>query len=258
MGLLISVSNNTPLEDSSASVVVQSAGQGVFFSDNFNGGITGWSELGSNVRHIASGGIDGGGYLRVEYRGAGTAAYVVKKNVDSFNLNEVYIKFDFRQSKSGENGGSKFLKLFGKINQPVGYANSTFVLNYASNKLTEVGYGNGSATVNDAQQLIRYGGNPTDPAVVMQVAKGVFDPGANIWHNQQVYMKYSTNGNRDGVYKVWIDGILWVHATNVKNRHDSNSREFGQIRLADYNNGNNGGTFDLDYDNVVMSRDFIA
>ena len=68
-------------------------------------------------------------------------------------------------------------------------------------------------------------------------------------------MKYNSDDKRDGVIKVWIDGELRLHATNVKNRHNANIPEFQQVRLADYTSSSK--TWSLSYDDVQMSTEFI-
>ena len=116
-----------------------SAQSEVIFQDNFDsytGAITGWNYVGTNVTLQTSGCISNSKCAKVAYTGKGTAPYTLSKDVSSRNLSEVYVKFNFKVDNPA--GGSKFLKLFGKGLDPEGYANSTFGLDYDSNKLSRV------------------------------------------------------------------------------------------------------------------------
>lgn len=230
----------------------------VIFQDDFDdytGEITNWS-VGSKVSIDSSGGIDGSQAARVHYDQSGTSGYWFSKNVQSHNLDEVYIRFYFKMDKPS--GGSKFLKLFGQKDEPRGYANTTFAINYYSGKLEEISYGDGSGTSNDTQAVIKYNGQHTDGSVEVLKATESFDGADGNWHCFEAYMKYNSDGKRDGEYQVWIDGTTRIHAVNIKNRHDDNSMFFKNIDLANYCHSNFETPWNLWYDNVVISTKRIG
>jgi hypothetical protein len=66
-------------------------------------------------------------------------------------------------------------------------------------------------------------------------------------------MRYNSNDQRDGAYRVWVDGQERVHVTNVKNRHNNNSLYFDNIQLANYCDVAYTQPFHVWYDNFVIS-----
>ena len=232
---------------------LSSAQAEIIFEDDFDSyqdEITGWS-TGSNIYLQKSGCVDNSACAKVAYTGAGTGPYWFGKDVSAENLSEIYVKFDFKVDNPS--GGSKFLKLFGKKDSEGGYANTTFAINYNSGMLYEVSYGSGVGTVNDTQAIIRYNGTISDKDVSVIHKTGEFDPADNKWHSFEAHMKYNDNGKRNGIYRVWIDGELRLHATNIKNRHDNNSMFFNRVDLANYSNSNQEHDWNLWYDNVVIA-----
>lgn len=230
----------------------------VIFQDDFDGytnSISGWG-AGTNVTLQNNGGIDNSKCARVNYTSKGTGPYYFSKNILSHKLSEIYVRFYFKVDYPS--GGSKFLKLFGESDAPVGYANTTFALNYSSNTLNELSYGDGSGTSNDTQTIIRYSGKAFDSNVNVVKFSNSFDPRDGKWHCFEAHMKYNTNGKRDGVYRVWIDGNLRIHATNVKNRNDKNSMFFRSVDLANYCSDKFENAWNLWYDNVVISTEPIG
>jgi hypothetical protein len=67
-------------------------------------------------------------------------------------------------------------------------------------------------------------------------------------------MRYNTDGNRDGVYKVWVDGTLRLIATNVINKNNSDIRELERISFGDYANQfvNNWSIW---FDDIIISTE---
>lgn len=224
----------------------------IIFEDNFDSytnTITGWSTSDS-ISLQNTGGINNSKCARAYYTRSGTTPYWFSKSVANRNLSEIYVRFYFKVDNPS--GGAKFLKLFGVQNSPSGYANTTFMINYYSGTLYEISYGAGGIE-NDTQTVIRYNGYKTDPNVNIVHASNAFDPRDGQWHCFEAHMKYNDNGQRNGVYQIWIDGQLRIHATNVVNRNDSNSRFFSTVDLANYCHSNFTTPWNLWYDNVVIS-----
>ncbi len=241
-------------------VICKDVGAEIIFQDDFDGysdspANHGWG-VSSNISMVDDQGVNGSRCAMVTYNCSGTSPYWFGVNVSSFNRNALYVRFYFKVDDPS--GGCKFLKLFGKRDQPEGYANTTLAINYYNSLLYEISYGDGSGTTNDTQTIIRYAGKHSDSNVNVLVAEGPFDPRDGKWHFYEFYMKYSDDGKRNGEYKVWIDGQLRVHAVNVKNRHDDNSNEFDSVQLANYCHSNWSHTWHLWYDNVVIADEYIG
>jgi hypothetical protein len=207
---------------------------GIIFEDNFNGYSDsplnhGWSVMGSQVTPANTGGFNNTRGIKITYNHQGYGDFVFNKNIASLKLQEMHVRFYFKVDNPS--GGSKFMKFFG-IRNKNNYANTTFMIQYWNSTLFEISYGNGSSITNDTQAVIRYAGDKiSDNKVKVLVAKGPYDPRDGKWHCFEVYMRYNDNSQRNGEYKVWIDGVLWVHATHVKNRNDLNSPYFGRVEL---------------------------
>jgi hypothetical protein len=233
---------------------------GQFFSDDFDDYADtplnhGWTTMGSQVSVVNTDGHNGTRGILVTYNQKGYDQYVFNKNISSLSLSEIYVRFYFKVDDPS--GGCKFIKFFG-VRDGDNYANTTFMINYTRGTLYEISYGDGSTISNDTQVVIRYSGEHTDANVSVSVSEGEFDPDDDEWHCFEVYMKYNDNDQRNGAYKVWIDGQLWVSATNVKNRHNDNSKIIDRVELAGYTHENLEHTWYLWYDNVVFSDEHIG
>lgn len=231
------------------------------FSDDFETNVAtieGWGTIGSRVSLQTSNCHSGTKCVKVAYSPGGTTAdYLIGKNIAASNLSDIYVQFKFRTDAYAEQG-SKFLKLYNKEDGYTGYARSTFAIQYASGNLYEVSYGDGSGTTNDTQATVRYDGtHPLDPDANVVASTSAFDPSDHNWHTFEARAKYSSDGQRDGLYQVWIDGVLRLHVDNIKNRNDLNSNLYESVELANYNNGTTT-SWNLYYDDVVISSSYIG
>jgi hypothetical protein len=75
------------------------------------------------------------------------------------------------------------------------------------------------------------------------------------WHRIEIYVKYSTGGNANGIMKWWVDGVLNGNYTNLKMVQDGG---FDHVQFAPTFGGNTGDVkTENDYywlDHVHMSR----
>lgn len=246
------------LSDASARIIFQDK----FDNYNTKAEVAANYELGRDVTLDTSQGVNGTKCLRITYSGTAPsdpAMAAINRSIANENLSSIYVRFYFKVSVVNvNNGGCKFLKLFGK-GTSTNYANSTFILNYNHSYLRDIMYGDGSRIENDTQDTIWYSGYHTDPNAVVQVYTQTFVPVVNRWHCYEGYMKYNTNNNRDGEYKVWIDGALRLHARNIKNRHNDNVPYFQSVRLGDYSHtGTYSSNWNIWYDNLVISDQYIG
>lgn len=238
---------------------------GVLFQDNFDSYSDspknhGWGWVGDQVTLNSTSGRNGSHGIVVRYNKNGfPGEHALTKDLASYNGQEIFVRLYFKVGPNPTRG-SKFLKFFGAPASDGKSANTTFALKYESTKLEEISYGDGTSTSNDTQTTIKYDGNITnwsaDPLVVLKKQNGVFNPQDGQWHCFEVRMKYNSNNQRDGAYQVWIDGTLWIDASNVKNRHNSNPF-FSHFNLGDYS-AQPTTDWSIYYDDVVVSTSYIG
>lgn len=229
----------------------------VIFQDNFDGYADspinhGWGALGGNVSAQKGIGYRSSRGIKIAYTKSGTTPYWFGFSIARYTTLEIYVRFYFKIDAT-PTGGCKFLKIFGKTFDPEGYANSTFGLNQWAFTLKALAYGDGSGLRNDTQDIIKFSGSTTDSLVVIKTRSGPFNPVDNKWHTYEGHVKFNSNGKRDGVYDVWIDGIQMVHATNVRNRNDLNSQSIGSVQLGNYCGRTFSTPWNLYIDNVIAS-----
>ena len=185
--------------------------------------------------------------------------------VASLNTESIYI--DFWAKMPGVTGGFKFCKIFGTTNNPVGYANTTFLADYTGidqGGILAVGYGDGSAADNDAQNIIRLTGSGSNigrsygTAVVLtpQMKYWTSSDWGTGWHHFRIHVKFNTgtsssNEVPDGEIYLEIDGKVYVDATGLYNRNPGN----GPISYIGFFGWaqTDPQPFDIWYDNIVIS-----
>lgn len=239
---------------------------GLVFSDDFDYSddfdAHGWSGGGSDKFHHERSGCRTNGCVRIRYDEGGTGPYWFGVPVQDERMQDFTVRFFFRVDGTPALGGCKFFKVFGA--SPAGtsgsYANTTIGLNYHSGSIQDVGYGGGSGLENDAQDLIRLNGaRVTDEEVSVVTSTSTFVPSEGEWHEFRAYMRYNSDGVRDGEYRVWIDGELRVHAENVRNRNDANLAYPRSIDLANYSSRpQRRHDWDLWYDDIEIYRGLVT
>lgn len=214
------------------------------------------------------------GAIRMNY--PAQAAYAGELyNWLNFNVNagqkELYIKFDAKMPNAKH--GLKFLKVFG-INATGGtntVANTTFNLDYTgldNGAMQSVIFGDGTTDVNDAQQSLQLNGsNPSwigrswGNGAAITSAGQFFDSAdwGTGWHTFRFKIKFNTGtsaGNEvnDGEILVSIDGVDYVHATGLFNRHYTNG-DINYLSFGNWTQAPAAGSpaFDVHYDNIFIS-----
>jgi hypothetical protein len=232
----------------------QSAFAQVVLSDDFNSGLSPSWRTGARVSWQASGGMDNSPFVKINYLSSGTSPHAFSRSIPGGHQ-ELYFKFNFKVV-GFPSGGAKFLKVRALKDDSSNYANTTWMINYNTGRLKEISFGDGSSMLNDTQRTIRYNGtlssSTTEPINIVHATDEVTIP-LNQWHTFEAHMRYNSNGKRDGVYRVWYNGKLIVHATNVKNRHDNNPLHFNWLYLGNYSHSTWSAPWELHYDNVVIS-----
>jgi hypothetical protein len=219
-------------------------------SDDFSGGLGGW-KTGERVEVDRRGGRDGFAAVKIHYNGPGTREHVLSRPIPG-NHQELYIRFDFKV-EGFPTGGAKFLKVRA-IADDQNYANTTWAIDQNSGSLREISFGAGHL-VNDTQETIRYNGEMRGRPGPVQVlhAGGVYAIPQGVWQNFEVHLRLNSDGLRDGLYRVWINDRLVLHAENIVNRHDRNPRHINRLLLGNYCQKSWKSPWALFYDNVQVS-----
>ena len=219
----------------------------------------GWN-IGSNVSLISGPQcFNGTGKcLRIDYKyGQNSPAYnSVTKNISSQKANELYVSVRAKYINP-QYGNNKFIKFFGSRYSPVGYANFTTGMQFGG-FMEGIYYGNPSksGTILDTQAVVRYRNCfATEPGVSIDICRNSrFNPSDNQWFTYEVHVKYNSDNKSDGIFEVWINGLQYLKATNIKNRHNDNSDVIDQISLGDYGVAKSTSSeYSLFLDDVVFS-----
>jgi hypothetical protein len=222
----------------------------IILQDDFNSGLRLW-RTGSHVSIDPTAGQGRSGAARIDYHGPGTSAHLLTRGIPGKHQ-ELYIRFDFKV-EGFPHGGAKFLKLRA-LQDDDNYANVTWAIDQDSGSFREVSFGAGHL-VNDTQETIRYDGEvrgQTGPVRVLRAA-GRYTIPLGVWQSFEVHLRLNSDGQRDGLYRVWIDDRLLLHAENIINRHDRNPRHFNQLLLGNYCQPSWAAPWVLYYDNLLVA-----
>lgn len=232
--------------------------------------LAGWSIGGASVVATTPPPVSGDSSYALEGQypavGAGgeTSAYA-NFDVSSLKTEDIYIDFWAKMPDAKE--GFKFCKIFGITNDPLGYANTTFMTDYTGidqGGLLAVQYGDGTITENDSQEIIPFTGSGSSigrsygTAVVLtpQMHYWTSSDWGTAWHHFRIHVKFnsgttSSNEVPDGEIYVEIDGKVYVDATKLYNRNPGNGpiSRIGFFGWAQ----SDPQPFDIWYDNIVIS-----
>lgn len=169
-------------------------------------------------------------------------------------LTEIFVTF---KAKMTNPHAIKFFKVFG-VNSAGNYANATFGLS-AGGQMTQTSFGDGSTIANDTQNVISLTGSGSSigrsPAPIVSTPQNAAFTaiGDGNFHTFKIRYKRNSGTNAlnevaDGIFYVEIDGLVYVSATGIFNRHYSNGPIdrfylFGYAQDNDY-------AFDMTVDDV--------
>lgn len=176
-------------------------------------------------------------------------------NISQYKTYEVDVDFWARMPDAKQ--GLKFMKVFGHRDGE-DYANTTFLVDYtgtSNGSIWAIHYGDGAGTRgNDAGNYIAF-----DAAEAKYVGRSFGLPGNIVdtpqykiwdsknwgtdWHHFSVHIKYNSGTSvasekNDGEYRVAIDGVTYVDATGLFNRHWAN-KPIERIVFFDWAQGGN-------------------
>lgn len=209
------------------------------------------------------------GSLKGSYPAASGGVYAwATYNISYLNTRDIFIDFWAKMPKAKQ--GFKFLKIFGGNldGDRSNYANTTFALDYTGKDiggLTSVSFGDGTYKSNDTAQVIDLDGGRSEFigrsygfASVSTPQKRNWRSSAwgTDWHHFRMRVKFNSgttaaNEVADGAYYLEIDGIVYVNATGIFNRHYSNM-PIDRVELFGWAQ-NGTEAFEIWYDNVSIT-----
>lgn len=194
-------------------------------------------------------------------------------DLSALALSDIYI--EFRAKMPGAKQGLKFLKIFGgESGGPApNYANTTFALDATgidNGALVYAAFGDGSTTANDTANGVWLAGiNDPDRAyhgigradglaTVSTPQNAIWPSSAwgTAWHHFRFHVKFNSgtsalNEVNDGELYVEIDGVVYVDASGLFNRHYTNAPI---DRVEFFGWAQNGTTpFELWYDDIRIT-----
>jgi hypothetical protein len=235
-----------------------------YLSDNFDGYADdptnhGWS-LPDTFSVVSSDSPDGGRAIMATVLASGTQYWSSIDPNPSGVFNDGYIGFwvKFVNQSQDTAGGNKFLKLF-SADYPTTAANVTFAQEYTSGQFWQISHGNGETPINDTQEVFRYNGTKSAGAVgtITDYSAPFYLTDGN-WHWWECRVKLNTDGNTDGAFAVWVDGIQKINVINVKNRHDDNARDWDEMSLVNYIHSSPPSTYYVYFDKITTSDTYIG
>lgn len=211
------------------------------------------------------------GSLRGIYPASGSGEVYVwaAYNLSALATRDLYIEFDAKMPNAKQ--GLKFVKIFGgQSGSPApDFANTSFFLDNTGS-MVYVAFGDGSVTandtangvwfagINDSEQAYHGIGRSEGLATVLTPQNAIW-PGSNWgtgWHHFKLHVKFNSgttalNEINDGELYVEIDGVVYVKATGLFNRHYTNA----PIERIEFFGWAQDGTspFDLWYDNIRIT-----
>lgn len=245
-------------------IVTSQAIATVYLSDNFDGYADspenhGWS-LPDTFSVVSSDSPDGGRAIMATVLDSGTRYWSSIDPNPSGVFNDGYIGFwvKFVNQSQATAGGNKFLKLF-SADYPTTYSNVTFGQIYSSGIFAQISHGNGESTINDTQQVFQYDGTKSAGTVgtITDYSAPFYLTDGN-WHWWECRVKLNTDGNTDGAFAVWVDGIQKINVINVKNRHDDNTRDWNSMSLVNYIHSSPASTYYVYFDKITTSDTYIG
>lgn len=196
--------------------------------------------------------------------------------------NHVYIRLRAKMPGPVKHG-AKFIKVFGynpSDNAVTGYngeiesayANITLGLDYTGTDnggILAIGFGDGSTPTNDTQNVILLNGEYPEwvgrsfglPGFSVETPNGQWSAAqwGDDWHLFEFYIKFNSGDSaqtevNDGEILVRIDGVTYIEARGLFNRHWSN-QGIEHVDIYNQTQGASAGPFELWYDNIEITQE---
>jgi hypothetical protein len=206
------------------------------------------------------------GSLKANYPIASGGVYNwASLNISSWKTNSIKVSFWAKMPKAKH--GFKFLKIFSGRN--AGYANTTFGLNYTggdNGSMYQVSFGDGTNIENDTANVINFDGSYPEwigrsfGVAAVSTPKNQSWSSSNWgtdWHHFVFTVRFNSGTTKeneiaDGEYYVEIDGVVYVQATGLFNRHYSNLN-IDRVELLGWSQSGSEA-FEIWYDDVKVEQ----
>lgn len=237
-----------------------------YLSDNFDGYADspenhGWDLYTSPYTTVRdTDGVGGTRCVRMQYSSADGRYARIDPNPSSTTFGGGYFRF-YVKVTGFTNQSPKICKFFGGTEPPDDYSNVTLQPDYDSGYIEQIQSGNGIET--DGDNTCGYWLNGDGPYAgtctgTNTLATSSFNLMDGEWHCIEFYNMLNTNSNTNGEYRLWIDGTERTHWTGIRNRNNSNPRDFYIWSFGDYINGSPSSTMYVYIDNVVVADTYIG
>jgi hypothetical protein len=217
-------------------------------NNNFNSGSWAGMTKGSYWTMPQTGGVGNSPAARLEYSVAGTPNKALVLNVSAYKSNQFWIEMDVK-IQGQPSGGSKFVKLFGSTSTP-SRNNMTLALEYNGNLQKRVAY------YIDTNCIAGYDGTNGGSCIASyKTASGAIDMRGGSWGRYKAWVKRADPGVQNGEVKVWWNGNLKAHITNMNSNPSGSSTPYlDKIEFGGYNHASlfNGSTWYLWIDNLYV------
>ncbi len=216
-------------------------------NNNFDSNSWGPMSKGSYWTLQQSGGVGNSKAARLEYSVAGTANKALSIGVSAYKSNQYWIEMDVKML-GNVSGGSKFVKLFGSGSGSLGN-NMTLGIEYNSNVQKEISYHG------DTRCTARLNGSTAGPCnPSFKHSSSSIDMRGGTWGHYKAWIKRADPGSKNGEVKIWWNGNLKTHVTNMDSNPTGSSPYFERIEFGGYNHKTafSGATWYLWVDNVYI------
>lgn len=200
------------------------------------------------------------GYYHATYPIPTGATYTwLNFKIAPLNLYEFYLTF---RARFTDPHSVKFCKVHGK-EVGANYSNTTYQVTTAG-VMQQILFGDGEDVSNDAERTIYLSGaNPTQIGRSYGTATVLTPQGASFtgfqdedWHDIKIHHKFNSgtteeNQIADGEVYLEIDGLVYVNATGLFNRHYA-SAPIDYIAFGDWAQDSDYA-FEIDYDTIKIS-----
>jgi hypothetical protein len=161
----------------------------------------------------STGGVGNSPAVKLPVTSSGTAGKAMLLNINSYGSSSWWVEFDVKITGVPV-GGSKFIKFFGDSLDSRNNITVGLTPDMSVPKSDRVSYYVDSSCFN----LWDYGtsgqGGNCTPATYEKIGSDI-DLTGNVWRRYKVWVKRATPGQKDGAIKVWLNGVLNTHITNM-------------------------------------------
>jgi hypothetical protein len=230
-----------------------SAHAAVIVSHDFNDMTWGGLSAQSLWSLQSAGGINNSPAARISITGGGDAYKSLYVPIDAYNSAEYWVEADIKVV-GGATGGVKLIKFFGRSDSdPSGQRNNmTFGMDgYKEGIQQEVAYF-GDTVCNARWNGYLKGTNDACYIPVAEHTTSEIDLRGGTWGRYKLWVKRADSGTTNGQVKVWFNGVLRAHWTNMASNPSPYSSEFNKMSFGGYVHSTYESPWELWLDNIYV------